>query len=408
MTLAEMRERLQDLTRQLNDTVQAGMQLLNSNAATDQISANNQTAADLTAKIQTLRNAIAAAESQQRQQAQNQPGPDEDTSVAARRNRIRASREYHRAFMAAITNGYRAGDALRYNDAYKPLMDVLTIGGGDPAGEQGGFAVPVDMETNIITLVNEMNPLRNYFTVENVSSNTGSRVIERGVRLQFTKVGEAQPTPTLTEAEQKLLRQINYTLSTYRKKVFIGGELASDAPAMQAYIERKLAEAKIATENANLIALLGKLTPAAVAAGSPIHLAVKGALNKNLRRAVSRRAMILTNASGYNLMDCELDANNRPILQPNPTQATEDRLCNRPLDYVDDEDMADLASGSPVYIGDFKSYGVLFDRGAMELTSTTVGGDAWDNNGLEIRAIMRQDYQVYDDKAAVALALAAK
>lgn len=406
MNLAEMRERLQDLTRQLKDTVQAGMQLLNTNAPTDQISANNQTAADLTAKIQALRNAIAVAEGQQRQQVQQQGEPTEDSSVTARRNQIRASREYHRAFLSAISNGYRPGDAMRYNEEYKPLMDVLTIGGGDPVGEQGGFVVPVDMETNIITLVNEMNPLRNYFTVENVTTSTGTRVIERGTRLQFVKVGEAQTTPALTEEEHKLLRQIKYALSTWRKKVFISRELCSDGPAMQAYIEHKLAEAKLATENANLLALLNKLTPTAVAAGDPVHLAVKSALNTKLRRAISRRAMILTNASGYNLMDTELDANERPILQPNPTQTTEERLCGRPMDYVDDADMPALTGGAPVYIGDFKSYGVLFDRGAMELESTTVGGDAWDNYGLELRAVMRQDYQVYDDTAAVALALA--
>lgn len=406
MTLAEMRERLQDLTNQLNSTVQAGLELVGSNAPTDQITANNNTAASLSAQIQSLRNAIAVQEGQQRQQAQQQPIPEEDAGIAARRNQIRGSREYHRAFLSAISNGYHPGDGLRYNDAYKPLMDVLTIGGGDPAGEQGGFIVPVDMETNIIKLTNELNPLRNYFTVETVSTNTGTRVIERGVKLQFEKVGEAQPTPVLEDAEHKLLRQINYALSTYRKIVPIGRELATDAPAMQTYLEHKLAEAKIATENANLIALLNKLTPTAVAAGNPIHLAVKGALNRKLRRAISRRSMILTNASGYNLMDCELDANNRPILQPNPTLATEDRLCNRPLDYVDDEDMADLAGGSPVYIGDLKSYGVLFDRGAMEMESTAVGGDSWRNYGLEIRAVMRQDYQIYDDTAAVALALA--
>lgn len=407
MTLAEMRERLQDLTNQLNATVQAGMQLIDdSSATTEQITANNNAAAKLTAQIQSLRNAIAQKEGQQRQQANQQPNLTEDDSIAARRNQIRGSREYHRAFFAALANGYRPGVGMNYDEIYRPLMDVLTIGGGDPAGEQGGFAVPVDVETNIMQLVNKMSPLRNYFTVEPVTTNSGSRVIERGTRLQFERVDENGVTPVLTDPEHKLLRQVNYTLGTYRKIVSLSRELVSDAPAMQAYIERKLAEAKVATENANLIALLGKLTPTAVAAGDPIHLAVKSALNKKLRRAISRRAMILTNASGYNLMDCELDANNRPILQPNPTQATEDRLCNRALDYVDDEDMADLANGSPVYIGDLKSYGVLFDRGAMELETTTVGGDAWRNYGLELRAVMRQDYQVYDDTAAVALALA--
>lgn len=408
MNLTEMRERLLNLTNQLSQAVQAGLELLNSNATTEQINANNATVNGLNAQIQTLRNAIALQEGQQRQQVQEQPAPDEDTSAIARANQIRSSREYSRAFFQALVNGFRPGDAMRYNETYKPLMDVLTIGGGDPVGEQGGFVVPVDMETNIIRLASEMNPLRQYFHVENVTTNSGTRTIERGVRLQFERIDEAKPTPVLEDPAHKLLRQIKYNLGTYRKIIPLSKELVSDAAAMQAYCELKLAEAKVVTENANLLALLAKLTPTTVAADAAIHLAVKRTLNKGLRRAISKRAMILTNATAYSLMDEELDANMRPILQPNPTQATEDKLCNRPLDYVDDEDMADLEAGSPVYIGDLKSYGVLFDRGAMQLDATAVGGDAWRNYGLELRAVMRQDYQVYDDTAAAALALAAR
>ena len=408
MTLTEMRERLQDLSRQLSDTVQAGLQLVSDSASTEQINANNNQAAALSAQIQTLRNGIAQMEGQQRADMSAQTSPAEDASATARRDQIRASREYSRAFFSALANGYRPGDALRYSETYKPLMDVLTIGGGDPAGEQGGFVVPVDMETNIIRLVDEMNPLRQYFHVENVTTNSGTRVIERGVRLQFERINEAGATPVLEDPAHKLLRQISYTLGTYRKIIPLSQELVSDAAAMQRYCELKLAEAKVATENANLLALLAKLTPTTVAADEPIHLAVKHALDKTLRRAISRRAMILTNATGYSLMDEELDGNLRPILQPDPTQATADRLCGRALDYVDDADMADLEAGAPVYIGDFASYGVLFDRGAMQLDATTVGGDAWRNYGLELRAVMRQDYQVYDDTAACALALAAR
>lgn len=408
MTLTEMRERLQDLSRQLSDTVQAGLQLVNSSASTEQINANNAQAAGLSAQIQTLRNGIAQLEGQQRTDMSSAPANAEDLSVSARRDQIRASREYSRAFFAAIANGYRPGDALRYNETYKPLMDVLTIGGGDPVGEQGGFVVPVDMETNINLLVNELNPLRRYFTVENVTTNSGTRVIERGVRLQFERINEGAATPVLEEAAHKLLRQISYSLGTYRKIISLSHELVSDAAAMQRYCEHKLAEAKVATENANLLALLGQLTPTTVAADASIHLAVKRALDKTLRRAISRRSMILTNANGYSMMDAELDANLRPILQPDPTLDTGDRLCGRVLDYVDDADMADLAAGAPVYIGDLASYGVLFDRGAMQLDATTVGGEAWRNYGVELRAVMRQDYQVYDDTAACALALAAR
>ena len=185
MPIAQLRERLQNLQNELSAAVQTGMQLLDqgSNAPTDQITANNAEVARINAQITMVRNAIAEAEGRQQDEAQRQPTPaNADDGIIARRDAIRGSREYSRAFCAAICNGFRPGGD-NYHERYRPLMDVLTISGGDPAGEQGGFLVPVDMETEITRLINEQNPLRQYFNVENVNTNTGTRNIETGVAL---------------------------------------------------------------------------------------------------------------------------------------------------------------------------------------------------------------------------------
>ena len=171
MNLAQLRERLQNLQNELSTAVQNGMQLLDQGSAapTDQITANNAEVARINAQITAVRNAIAELEGRQQSEAVRQPVPaNVDDEIFARRDAIRATREYNRAFYAAIANGYRPG-ADNYQERYKPLMDVLTIGGGDPAGEQGGFIVPVDLETEITRLINELNPLRQYFNVENVN-----------------------------------------------------------------------------------------------------------------------------------------------------------------------------------------------------------------------------------------------
>lgn len=408
MPIAQLRERLQNLQNELSAAVQTGMQLLDqgSNAPTDQITANNAEVARINAQITMVRNAIAEAEGRQQDEAQRQPTPaNADDGIIARRDAIRGSREYSRAFCAAICNGFRPGGD-NYHERYRPLMDVLTISGGDPAGEQGGFLVPVDMETEITRLINEQNPLRQYFNVENVNTNTGTRNIETGVALQFEKLGEGAKASAMTEADGKLLRQVKYSLSTYRKHVQMSMELASDQSALQRYLAEKLADAKVATENANLLALVNTLEAIAVANGSSVLDAIKMALNKKLRRAISRRSIILTNASGYTLMDGEKDANQRPLLQPNPALATGNLVNGRPMDYVDDADMPNLAGGAPVVVGYLKAFATLFDRGAMELASTPVGGGAWENYTIDTRAIIRQDYQIMDPTAAVMLALA--
>lgn len=407
MTLAQLRERLQNLQNELSAAVQTGMQLLDqgSNAPTDQITANNAEVARINAQITMVRNAIAEVEGRQQPQAAAQPGAFADDSIIARRDAIRGSREYNRAFYAALRNGFRPGGDS-YQETYKPLMDVLTIGGGDPAGEQGGFIVPVDLETEINRLIKELSPLRDYFNVENVNANSGYRTIETGVRLAFEKLNEGATAPAMTEADKKLLRQVHYSLATYRKHVKLSMELANDAPAMQRYLAEKLSEAKVITENANLLALVNLLEPTAVSAETSALDAVKNALNKKLRRAISKRSVVLTNATGFNLMDMEKDQMGRPMLQPNPADATGHMIKGRVMDYVDDEDMENLEGGAPVVVGFLKAYATLFDRGAMELGSTNVGGDAWSSYTVDVRAIMRQDYQVMDPTAAVMLALA--
>ena len=57
---------------------------------------------------------------------------------------------------------------------------------------------------------------------------------------------------------------------------------------------------------------------------------------------------------------------------------------------------------APLYIGDFQSFGTLFRRQAMEIASTNVGGNAWNTNSTEVRAITRLAVAKFDDKAVAA------
>ena len=90
---------------------------------------------------------------------------------------ILSSREYARAFAAAL----RRGDRPRrdgVNDQNRILYDALTIAGGSPAGEDGGYLVPEDMDTSIREQMRAMQPLSAFVNVETVGSNTGWRVVD--------------------------------------------------------------------------------------------------------------------------------------------------------------------------------------------------------------------------------------
>lgn len=416
MNLAQMREQLANLTAQYNAHVAQGVTL--ATAATPDvaaINAHNAVSNTLQAQIAALRNAIAAAEAQGAAAAAAQPAPAEDDSIVARRNAIRGSREYTRAFCAALRAGYKPGKSA-YQERFKPLHDVMTIGGGDPAGSEGGFAVPVDVDTEINRLVSEQFAMRNFFRVVNVNTDTGSRNIGIGKLNKFVKIGEGLPAKKtgsgaydahLSAAEQKILDRVNYSVSTYRKMVELSREMMADEDAgLLAYVEELLADAKCATENAEFLALLNKLTPLTLDAGITGTVdKIKTVLNTKLRAAYSKRAMLMTNGEGFNVMDLETDSNGRALLQPCPSEATGNLVLGRRIEHADVEDLPDLETGHPLYIGDLQSYGVLFDRQGMEISTTDVGGDAWENNTISLRAIIRQDYQVWDPNAAKLLVL---
>jgi HK97 family phage major capsid protein len=56
---------------------------------------------------------------------------------------------------------------------------------------------------------------------------------------------------------------------------------------------------------------------------------------------------------------------------------------------------------APIWIGNLQELIVLFSRQFYELASSTEGGDAWRRDTTEMRTIIRDDIQKWDDKAAI-------
>ena len=53
----------------------------------------------------------------------------------------------------------------------------------------------------------------------------------------------------------------------------------------------------------------------------------------------------------------------------------------------------------PLFIGNLKAAATLFQRKAMEVAATDVGGDAWANDAYELRCLCRMDAQAADTTA---------
>ena len=269
------------------------------------------------------------------------------------------------------------------------------------AGEAGGFIVPTDEQTKINELKRALNPLSALVRVENVNTMSGTRVLEKASDMTpFASVAELA---AIGEIDGPKFTQVKYTIKKFAGILPISEELLADSDQnLLAYVNGWLAKKSVATENAQILAVLKTLTKAPLTNLDGI----KDILNATLDPTISLMSSVLTNQDGFNFLDKQKDTDGRYLLQPNPLDSTQKLLFGKPVTVVSNKVLptdASVASAkkAPVIIGSFTDAVVLFDRQATTLTGTSVGGDAWKRDSYDVKAVTRIDVQKFDDKAVV-------
>ena len=164
------------------------------------------------------------------------------------------------------------------------------------------------------------------------------------------------------------------------------------------------------TENALLKSKLETLTATSIPATGDAIAGLKSVLNKALDPAISLNAAILTNQDGFDYLDQLVDDMGRPMLQPDPTSATNMLFKGRPVrlmpnSLLPSRTVSETGSSKgdyyPIYVGDFTQFATLFVRQNMEILSTDIGGNAFSRYSVEVRGISRMGVSVFDTQAAV-------
>ena len=313
------------------------------------------------------------------------------------------SNEYARAFARSIRGGFTPATG-QGQEELKVLYDALTIGGGDPVGTDGGFLVPEDISHAIREKQRELNPLRQFFNVEGVNTNSGWRVMDNAPTSGFSQVNEMATVPS---NDQPPFGKVAFTLVKYGLILPISHELASDEVAnLFAYLARWGAKKETITENTLLLSELAtQLGGSAATIGSGTELRdLKRILNVALDPAISRNATILTNQDGFNLLDSLEDLNGRPLIQFDPASQTPRMLGGKRVAVVSNAVLPSAEAANdkqdiPFYIGDGNEFATLFERSAMEVLSTNIGGTAFTTDSIQIRFLKRMDVASFDTAA---------
>ena len=292
--------------------------------------------------------------------------------------------------------------ALRGNQLSKEENEVLVRAStlNEGTGKDGGFIVPKDVQTAINELKRTLNPLDELVRIEKIATMSGERTYEKlSTMTAFPNVAELANIANLETPE---FNRVEYKVQKYAGILPISSELLADTDQnLLNYLYRWLAKKDTITRNTEIAKLINTLTKKPITGIDGL----KDVLNVDLDPAIALTSILLTNQDGYNYLDKLKDTQGHYLLQPNPLNPTEKMLSGKVVKVVSNKVLPTDTSGSsknaPVIIGDLTEAITLFDREAITLLGTNIGGNAFVTDGYNIRGTLRFDTKIVDNEAAV-------
>lgn len=292
-----------------------------------------------------------------------------------------------KAFAEAARKGFRVNNSMN-----------------EGTGLDGGYTVPEDILTMINKYKEAKASLKDLVRVEKVTTNKGQRTFKkRSQQTGFTKVGEgaaigAKATPQF--------ERLAYEIEKYAGYFPVTNEVLADSDAnlTNALIEWIADESRV-TQNKLILAEVAKLTPVELKSIDDI----KKALNVTLGQAFKATSKIVTNDDGLQYLDTLKDNEGKYLLQPNPADPMQMRLCagatTVPVEVYPNADMPTNAGKIPFIIGDLNEAVVFWDRQQMNIKMSDIAaiGDlnAFEEDLTLFRAIEREDVTLRDSQAVV-------
>jgi len=306
-----------------------------------------------------------------------------------------------RTILTAFVNAIKAGIKKTPVDSEDmQLLNAMTEG----TAADGGLTVPQDISTKIKELRRSTDALELLVNVETVSTLAGSRIIEKQAdQTPFDNVDEAAQFPDVSTPQ---FEKISYTIKKKGGILKVSRELLEDtAENVLAYLKKWIAKKAKATRNALIIAQINTITTGKEVAVADID-DLKEIFNKKLDPAISANGKVVTNQSGFDILDKLKDLTGKYILQPDPTQPTAMKLFGKyPVMMVSDKVLPNTTVGevtkAPIICGDLSEAITLFDREQLSIDMSTEAGDLWgkDQTGIKVRE--RLDIQTVDAAAII-------
>ena len=284
-------------------------------------------------------------------------------------------------------------DAIK-NQFVKEFKNMITS--GTTGAGNGGLTIPDDVQQQIRTLVRQQFSLQSIVNVESVTTTHGSRTYEK--LADITPLVELDDDgKAIGDNDDPELTVVKYLIHEYAGINTATNSLLKDTVAnILQWLTNWIAKKVVVTRNLKILEVMDKAPKKPTIAKFDD---VKDLENNTLDPAIESTSIFLTNQSGYNILSKLKDAEGRYLMQPDVTQPDRYLIDGKPVLRIADKWLPDVSGSHPLYFGDFKQAITLFDRENMELTTTNIGGGAFETNTTKVRVIDRFDVEMVDDGA---------
>lgn len=290
----------------------------------------------------------------------------------------------------------------------KAVRGMINKDMNEGTAADGGYTVPVDIQTKVQRLRETKESLRDLITIKKVTTKSGQETYKtRGQATGFGAVDEGGKIP---KAGSPKFSRLSWTIHKYGGYMPVTNELIDDSDEnIEALMTEWLADESRMTWNKLILAVIATKAQTALDGIDDI----KKALNVTLGSKFKSTSMIITNDDGLQYLDTLKDEQGRYLLQPNPADPMKLRLCagasTIPVKVYGNETLETKNGKIPFIIGDLKEGIKGFDREQLTLLSSKVAvvgsGDdqlnAYEEDLTLIRGTEREDVEMRDQSAFV-------
>ena len=245
-----------------------------------------------------------------------------------------------------IVSGFKVIAKMLGKKGLTEAEDALIVNGED--GEN--YLVPEDVDNAIREARSGYQCLKDLLTVYPVSTLSGTNIYasEDDEELDAFEDGD-----TITDAKNPTFVPKKWTISFFGKIIPISNILrGAEKAGLMAYINRWFVRKAVRTENKKIIDKLKEGKSAVEIKGIA---GIKKQINTGIESDYLVDGIILTNQTGYDMLDNETDAVGRPLLTADPKNPGVMLLKGLPVHKVSDKVLANEGNKAPIFIGSLKA-----------------------------------------------------